>query len=253
MRYFALIIPVLLCFSAMAQNERRHIREGNDNYADGNYNNSIVAYQKALTENPTSFEAAFNMGDALFKDKKYEDAVSQFESLAAQAKTPDQKALVYHNLGNSQLMQGKLNESIEAYKSALRNNPTNQDTRYNLSYALQLLKEQQKQQQQQQKNDDQNQDQQNQDQQNKDQQDKDQQNKDKKKDNKQDGDKNKQSEENKDENKDGEPKGQQQAVKISEEDANRLLEMLKNQEQKVQEKVKKDKANAKRVNVDKDW
>lgn len=308
----------------LAQKERKFIREGNKDYSEENYTNSIVAYQKALSEKPGSFEAGFNLGDAYFKQKKYEDAIKQFEKLAAQAQTKEDRAKVFHNLGNSFLAKGDLDKSIDAYKNSLRANPTDQQTRYNLSFALEQKKkqEQQQNQQNQQGENNQNNDQQNKDQQNQNQNQQNQQNenqnegksqqnnqnknykdsdgdgipddvekgaqKDKPVDTDQDStpdyldsdadndglpdemeagpDPTKPKDTDKDgmpdyqdvdSDNDGKPDGEdikpQRNVKISEEDAKRLLQMLQDKEQKIQEKVKLEKAKANKVKVEKDW
>jgi tetratricopeptide (TPR) repeat protein len=265
MKYFAFFLTLLfVAHLSFAQSERKYIREGNKNYKDEKYNNSIVAYQKALTEDPTSTAAEFNLGDAFFKDKKYKEATDQFQILSQKEKDKNQLAKVYHNLGNSMLLQKKIPESIEAYKSALRNNPKDDETRWNLAYAQKLQAEQQKNQNKdknkdqqdkdKQDKDKQDKDQQNKDQQNKDQQNKDQQNKDQQKQEQQKQNQQNQNQENKeDQNKDDPQKQGRQQMKISKEDAKRILEALKNEEAALQEKVKKEQARSKKVKTDKDW
>merc|ERR1711916_287020 len=147
--------------------------------------------------------------------------------LAKKELEPDQKAEVFHNLGNSFLEAKKYQESIEAYKNALRNNPRDMDSKYNLEYARKKLEEQQ-QQDQQDKEDQQNQDQ-------------DQQHKQDQKDNDQDQ-QDKDQQQNKDQNQDQDQKNQkqqQQPKQISKKDAERMLSALKNDEKKTIEKLKK--------------
>ena len=173
----------------------------------------------------------FNLADAVYKQNRFDEAAGKFSELAEQMTNPVEKARAYHNLGNSQLMNQKIDESIESYKKALRQNPTDLETKYNLAYA-QLLKNQQQQQQNQQ-NQDQNKDQ------NKDQQ---QQNQD---------------QQNKDQNKDQQQQNQQQQQaqnKISKDNAEQLLQALQNDEKNIQDKVKKvQAAEAKRQKVEKEW
>ena len=178
--------------------------------------------------------------DALFKQEKYSEAINQFNVLANQQSNKEDRAKIYHNLGNSLLQSEKYKESIEAYKNALRNNPSDMDTKYNLAYA-QNLKQQQEQQQEQNQDQDQDQDQQNQDQQ-------DQQNQ-----QEQDQQEQQQDQEQQQQDQQEQQQPQQQEGKISKEDAQRLLEALANDEKKVQDKVKKEKARAKRVRVLKEW
>jgi tetratricopeptide (TPR) repeat protein len=211
------------------------------------FSNAETEYRKALNKKPNDVKWNFNLADAIYKQQRFDEAAGKFEELAEKMETPEEKARALHNLGNSQLMNQKLDESIESYKEALRNNPNDLDTKYNLAYA-QLLKNQQQQQQQQ--NQDQNQDEDKQDQnqdQNKDQQD---QNKDKQ-DQNQDQQNQNQDQQNQDQQ---QQQQQQQQNKISKENAEQLLQALENDEKKIQDKVKKQKAAAaKRTRTEKEW
>jgi len=240
-KLFILFILSVLSVSVYAQKERKYIREGNREFEDGNFEDSEIAYRKAADlEKTKTHKPAFNIGDALYKQEKYDDAASQFQSIAESELSKDEKAKVFHNLGNSFLQNNKLQESIEAYKNALRNNPNDLDTKYNLAYAQKKLQQQQQNQDQ---NKDQNKDQNQQDQnkdQNKDQQDNNQDQQNKQDQNKQD---------KQDQNQEQQ---QQQQPKISKEDAERILQALANDEKKTQQKVKEQKAAAK-VKVEKEW
>jgi tetratricopeptide (TPR) repeat protein len=225
--------------------ERHDMRTGNKWYKKGDYEKAGVAYRHGLEKDSTSFGARFNLGDALYKQNKAEDAEKLFQSLAEADVKEGQKARLFHNLGNTQLQQKKYEESIKAYKQSLRLNPADDDTRTNLAYAQAML--QQQQQEQQNKPDDkqdQNKDQ------NKDKQDQ-QQNQDNKDDQqKQDQDKNKddQQKQDKQDNKNGQQdkqdKQQQQQPKISPQDAQRMLEAMQADEKNTQDKVNKEKAKA---------
>ena len=252
---------------ATAQQERKYIREGNDLFEQQDFEKAEVEYRKAADKKADSFEAAFNMADALYKQKKYEEALEQFSALAEQEKDKKRLGEIYHNIGNTLLSMEKTEESIEAYKESLRNNPTSEQTKYNLEYARHMQQQQQQQQQNQenQDNQEQNQDQQqqdqNQNQQDQDQQNKEQQNQDKQNQEQQDQQQQNQEQQNKDQqNQDQQQQNQQQTQpqegKISKEDAERLLEALANDEKQVQEKVQKQKAQeqkAKRLKIDKNW
>lgn len=246
-----------MAMSGMAQTERKFIREGNDFFEKQNFEKAEVEYRKASDKRAESFEAAFNMADALYKQKKYEEALSQFTALAKKETDKERLGEIYHNIGNTLLAMQKTDESIEAYKESLRNRPASEPTKYNLEFARQKQQqEQNKDQQNQDKNQDKNQDQdQNQDKEN---QDKENQNQDK--DQGKDQDKKDQQEQNKDQQnqdkKDQQGQQQEQPSKISKEDAERLLEALQNDEKKVQEKVQKQKVQeqkAKKMKIEKDW
>lgn len=266
MTYSGILIFLLtLAISSQAQNERKFIRKGNDLFEEAlkdtaqldtaTFNRAEINYRKALEKRPNDLKWNFNLGDALYKQKKFEQATSKFEDIAKNSNDKIEKAKAYHNIGNSLLMQNKLDESIEAYKNALRNNPKDLDSKYNLIYAMDLKKKQQQQKKNQQnkdknkkdqdkKNQDKNKDQKKNQDQNKKDQDKNKQNQDQKKD-----------QQNKDQNQQQKKQQQQQQQqKISKENAERLLQALQNDEKKVQEKVKKAQAaKAKQRKIDKNW
>lgn len=265
MKLIILIAGMLgMLLPAMAQQERKYIREGNDLFEKQDFEKAEVEYRKAADQKAGSFEAAFNMADALYKQKKYEEALQQFSALAKEETNKERLGELYHNIGNTLLAMQKTEESIEAYKESLRNRPNSEPTKYNLEFAR--LKQQQQQDQnkdQQDQNKDQNKDQndQNKDQQdqNKDQQDQKDQNKDQN--DQQNQNKDQKEQQNKDQqNKDQQNKDQQgqqpQEGKISKEDAERLLEALQKDEKQVQEKVQKQKVQeqkAKKMKIEKDW
>ena len=236
---FMLFIFLFVCpVSLQAQPDRKYIREGNRDYKKEKYGESEVAYRKALEKVNDSYKAGFNLGNALYKQERYDDASGEYGKLSDKLDSRTDRSKLYHNIGNTLLQSGKLQESIEAYKEALRNNPLDTETKYNLSYAQRLLKEQQ-QQQQQQGQGDQKQDQQRQDQQEKDQQQPDQQKNDQQQDQQQQQDQPQQN--------------QQQSGQISKENAERILEALANKEKDVMEKYNKMKAKAKKARSEKEW
>ena len=219
---------------------RKEIRQGNRLFKAEKFAESEEAYRRAVEEDSRNTLAGFNLGDALFRLEKYEDAASQFELAASREASRENAAKALHNLGNTQLMAGNIDKSIEAYKEALRKNPGDLDTKYNLAYAMNLKKKQEQQQSQ----DNQDQQDQNSDQK----QDQKQDPKDGKNDQQQNQQENQQPSQ---QNQQGESK--QQPAKISKEDAKRLLEALANEEKKVQDKVKKKQAAAARTRSIKDW
>ena len=216
-----------------AQKESGDVRRGNKSYENEKYVDAEVDYRKGLEQNNKSFSATFNLGNALYRQQKYPEAIEQFQAAAHLAGDDKQRvASAYHNIGNALLQSGEYAKSIEAYKQALRRNPTDDETRYNLVYAQQMLQQQQQNQQDQQQ---QNQDQQ---QQNQDQQ----QNQQEQQDNQQDNDQ--QQNQNQ----------QQNQQQMSQEQAEQILKALEQDERDTQEKVKEAQMrNAKRYKVEKDW
>lgn len=160
-----LLLTLLTVTAASAQTDRRLVRQGNKQFRAGNYADAEVAYRKAIEKNPRNPQANYNLGNALFGQRKDSSAVSQFEAAAKLESSPMRRAQAFHNMGV--VCQGKkmYGEAIEAYKEALRLNPADDQTRYNLAVCKRQQKQQQQDQQQQQKQDKDKQDKQDQQQQ----------------------------------------------------------------------------------------
>lgn len=239
-------------FSGIAQNElKKNWYKGNILYQNGEFSDALLYFQKAVDNSPLNFKANFNLGNTFFRTEDYEKATAQFEKIAQIAPSKLDQSWVYHNLGNAHLLNNKINEAIDAYKEALRLNPKDEETRYNLAYA-QLLKKQQEEQNQ--KNQDKNNEEQDQSDQ---QQDKNNENKNdagedgkntkddqgNKPDEKDEGD-------GKDENKDGQgdqkdqdnqPSQENKYQPISKEQAKRILDAASRKEKQIQAELDKDK------------
>lgn len=234
----ALLVP------AVAQEEKKILHEGNKSYFGGKVMESASLYKKSLKENPNYYKANFNLGDALYQtaamiktgkmpvpDKRmtadsaanivFDQAAEQFEVVAKSVSHPDTIQKAWHNYGNAKLQQKSYEDAIMGYKKALRLNPKDDETRYNLAYAQRKLKEQQKNQNKDQK-------QQNQDKQ--------QQQKDKEKVN----------------NPNDKDKQEAQPPEMSKEQAEQMLNALKNSE-KNNQKLREKKGEGQKRNVDKDW
>jgi Ca-activated chloride channel family protein len=246
---FSAILFVSISCLAFSQAERKFVKEGNRFFDDKKYNDAVVSYKKALETKNNSVAATYNMGNALYKQEKYDEAIGQYSSLQDAQLSKKDLSKVNHNMGNAYLKQKKYKESIDAYKKSLRNNPKDAETKNNLAYAQRMMK--QEQQQQQQNKDQQNKDQDNKDK-NKDQQNKDQQNKDQQDKDKQQHDK--QDQQNQQDKQQQQKQEQQQAGKLSKEDAKRMLDAIQNDENNLQDKLKKEKAySTKKVKPEVDW
>ncbi|RXF67354.1 tetratricopeptide repeat protein [Arcticibacter tournemirensis] len=241
-RSILIMIWVLQASFIFGQQVKKHIVKGNELYQQQNYKEAETNYRKSVDPKAHSIEGTFNLGDALYKQKKFAEAGEQFSKIAASATDKQVLSHAYHNLGNSLLSSKKIEESIEAYKKALLNNPKDDQTRYNLAYAKELLKQQQQNKQNQNKQNNQNQN-------NKDQDKKDQQNKDQNKKDQDKKDQDKQNQDKKDQQKDQQPNPNQ----LSKEDAERMLEALNNQEQGTQDKLKNKKLRGGKARITKDW
>jgi Ca-activated chloride channel family protein len=223
--------------AAFAQSERSLVRQGNRAYEKQQYADAEVNYRKALEMRRDLHEGIFNLGDALYRQGRYEEAAEQYRSVAGLLPEPRTRAQALHNLGNALLKAQKLTESIAAYKEALKHNPHDLDTKYNLEYAKRLLQQQQSQQQnQQQKND------------KKEHSEQQQQEEQQRQNNQQEQ---QQSQRQEEQRKREQSHAEQRQQQISREDAERILEALKNEEQQIQKKLMK-KVPA-RVKIEKDW
>lgn len=236
---------IIITASMNAQTDKKFIRKGNREYEKNKFSDSEISYRKAFDKNKQSPDAVFNVGDALYKQNKFEEAGKQFVENANQNDDKLKKSAGLYNLGNSLLKADKLEESIEAYKNSLKLHPDSREAKYNLSYAQDLLKQQQEQQKKQQQDKD-KQDK------NKD-KDKDKDKKDQQKDQKDTDDKNKDQQNDQNNDKDKDQKQQPQKQEISKDDAQRLLNSMANDEKKVQEKVKLSKAAKAKVRTVKNW
>lgn len=225
----AILIALLVSTTIQAQTDRLLVRQGNKQFRAGNYAEAEVSYRKAVEKNPRNAQAIFNLGNALLGQRKDSAAVSQFEQAAKLETNPIRKSQAYHNIGVVCQGQKQFAQAIEAYKESLRNNPADDETRYN----LELCKRQQQQQ---------NQDQQNQ--QNKD--NKDQKDKDKKDQQKQDQDK-------KDPQKQDQKQQQQDKQQMSKENAEQMLNAAIQEEKQTQERMKKALQQPNRRSLQKNW
>lgn len=238
----SLVIFILISSTVVlnAQTDKKYIRKGNREYEKSKFSDSEISYRKAVDANKQSPDAEFNVGDALFRQKKFEEAGKQFAESADQNEDKIKKSAGLYNMGNSMLEAKKYKESIEAYENSLKLNPGNNEAKYNLGFAQDLLRKQQ-QQQQQQKQQQQN---------NKQDQKKDKNQQDQKQ------DQQNQKDQKNDQNNNQDLKQQQkqpQKGEISKEDAQRLLNSIANDEKNVQEKVKLAKAAKAKVRTVKNW
>jgi Ca-activated chloride channel family protein len=246
MKQFSIAILMLLCSPALfAQDAKSYIHKGNELYNKQKFDEAAANYAKSIEKKGLPVEGSFNLGDALYKEKKYGDAAQHFTDITTASNDATVKAKAYHNLGNSLLQSKKYDESIAAYEKSLTNNPKDDATRYNLAYAQEMLKKQQ-----QQKKNDQNKNNQNKNNQN---------NKDKSKsDQDKNKDKNNQNKNNQDQNKQNQDKQnqqnqQQQPDKLSKADAQHMLDALNDQEKNTQDKLKNKKLKGAKMHIDKDW
>ena len=226
-RVLTIVSFVLLSSTSFAQTDRQYIRDGNRAFRMGDYANAEVAYRKAVEKNPRNPQAVYNLGNALFAQKKDSAAVQQYEQAAKLETNPKRRAKSYHNIGVVCQSHKMFGEAIEAYKEALRLTPNDDETRYN----LELCKRQQKRQNDKDKNKQQHK------------QDK----KDKNKDNKDNKDKQQDKQQKQDKQK------QENKDKMSKENAEQLLNAAMQQEKNTQERMKKAMQQPSSRKLQKNW
>ncbi|MCL1868285.1 MAG: tetratricopeptide repeat protein [Paludibacter sp.] len=146
-KIFILLIFLINNINISAQNASSNITHGNEKYNAHQFSDAEVDYRKALSADSTEFIANYNLGNALYKQGKYSEAMNSYIKALANVKTnsklhANQLAAAFHNIGNSLLCQNQYEQSIEAYKNALKLKPQDDETRYNLAYAQQFLSKQ---------------------------------------------------------------------------------------------------------------
>ena len=127
-------------FGYAQKTDRDHLRYGNRMYRDSLYDKAEVSYRKAIELNPSSAEAIYNLGNALLMQTKTKEALEQYQIAAKMEQTKPRMAQTYHNAGVVLQGQQQFAEAIEMYKQALRNNPADNETRYNLALSQYQLK-----------------------------------------------------------------------------------------------------------------
>lgn len=141
-----LIFALMAYTGAVAQHlpERGLVRKGNKLFNKGEYAESVTRYDEALRHAPTSFEAGYNLSNALYKGEKYEEAEKRMTQVLADTLLSDaDRAEAFYNLGNSQFQQKKYKEALQSYRQSLLCNPSDQEAKYNYAYTKRLLDDQQ--------------------------------------------------------------------------------------------------------------
>ncbi len=277
MKYILLTIVTLitsLSFSQEQDNEallaaqkkaNNYVYDANNLINEDDFVSAEMEYRKALSEQSNSVAGIYNLGSSYIKKGSFEEALYRLEQATKTSTSKEEKHKAFHNIGNVLMQNKKCKEAVEAYKNALRNNPNDEETRYNLGLAK-ICAEKQKDQQDQNKDDkdkDKKDDKKDQDKKDgddkKDQDKKDQGDKDKKEGDDKKDDKGNPEDDKKDKGKEGDEKDKQpqqpkpQQGQMSPQQVKNLLEAMNNQEQKVQEKINAEKQKGVKVKTDKDW
>jgi len=224
LHYIFILFALLQCVGIYAQDERMDIRRGNRLYRQENYAKAEVEYRKALGKNPNNTQAMYNLGCALLMQQQDSAAVLQFQNAGKAETAKGRRAMVYHNIGIACQKHQLYGEAIEAYKESLRNNPLDNETRYNLALCKKLLKNQKKDQN---KNNDKNKEKQNKD--------------------------NKKKDEKKDKKKDQNKQQNLPREQMSKENAEQLLNAAMQEEKATQQRIKQAMRQSRSRQLQKNW
>ncbi|MFI0429555.1 tetratricopeptide repeat protein [Mariniflexile sp. HMF6888] len=246
-----------------AKKANNYVYEGNNLISENDFVSAEKEYRKAISEQGTTVAGIYNLGNSYIKKGNYEEALYRLDQAAKIATSKPEKHKAYHNIGNVLMQNKKCKEAVEAYKNALRNDPTDEETRYNLGLAK-ICAEQQKDKEDDKKDDkdkDKKDDKKDQDKKEgddkKDQDQKDQGDQDQKEGDDKKDENGKPKEEKDDKGKAGDNEKQEppkpRPGQMSPQQVKSLLEAMNNQEQKVQEKINAEKQKGTKIKTEKDW
>ena len=259
MKQVIFLMSVLYSLAMFAQEEVKKEKDkilpkANEAFAEKKYTEAEAQYRISNSKGISGAASSYNLGNSIYRQNHFSESKYAYSQAYEKAITKEEKHKTLHNLGNVYMKEKQYSKAVEAYKNALRNNPSDEETRYNYALAKEYLKNNPEDQNQD-KKDDKKEDKKDDQKQDKGEGDKD------KKDDKKDGDKDKnkgdkkedknEGDEKKDENQGGQPKPQPSG--ISKESVQNLLDAVNNEEKKVQEKVNAQKVKAKPVQTEKDW
>ncbi|MGB1209836.1 MAG: aerotolerance regulator BatC [Lacinutrix venerupis] len=275
---YILIFTISLAFAQQEDKEKELqklnqkvnnlISDANDLASNNEFVTAEMEYRKAISGKPTSVAGTYNLGHSYYKKGNYDEALYRNQQAAKNATDKLEKHRAYHNIGNILMQEDKCSEAAEAFKNALRNNPLDEETRYNFALAKECAKNQEPPQEEDNKDDKDKDKKENEDQKEQDKKEQEDEgenkedNKDQGDDDKKEGDQNEdEGKPDEEKDKDGEgndekkeqPKPQQQPGKLSPQQIQNLLEAMDNQEQKVQDKMNAEKAKGAKVQTEKDW
>ena len=234
MKNLFLYVLLTISLAVSAQEKDKNLPKANEEYTQNNFVESEASYRVSQSKFPNRAVAPYNLGNSIYKQNQPSEAKYAYAKSIASTKSRSQKHKAFHNLGNVFMKEKDYSQAVEAYKNALRNNPADEETRYNYALAKKMLKENPPKDGEKDKN--------------KDQGDK---NKDKNDDK---GDKDKSDKNGKnDDKKDQGDKPKPTPGGISQDRLQNLLDAVNNEEKKVQNKVNAQKVKGKPVQTEKDW
>ncbi len=149
---FRLLLLMLFPLTLLAQPWRDSLQVAREAYKSKSYEKALAYYRSAQNNAPEGVDLTKEIAQATYRSQDYKNSDAYFQQSIQSATSPEEKSKLQHNLGNARMKQKDYAGAIEAYKDALRNNPGDEQTRYNLSEAIRQKKEQDQKQQQPQNN-----------------------------------------------------------------------------------------------------
>ena len=154
MKHIVVILSILTSIFSFSQEENKEqllalkkannfVYEGNELIADEDFVSAEMEYRKAISEQATTVAGAYNLGTSYYKSGNLDESLYRLQQATETATSKSEKHKAFHNIGNILMQNKKCKEAVEAYKNALRNNPSDDETRYNLALAQKMLKNQQ--------------------------------------------------------------------------------------------------------------
>ncbi|MBU2922661.1 aerotolerance regulator BatC [Winogradskyella psychrotolerans] len=274
MRFYLVLIILLIGSFGFAQDIEAQLKaekeatnlvyKANELVGEDNYVEAEMEYRKAISEAPNKAIGSYNLAHTYFRKGSFDEALFRSQEAAKNAVTKDEKHRAFHNIGNILMQNKQCKNAVEAFKNALRNNPNDEETRYNYALAKECANQQEDGGGEDDKKDDNKEDQQDKEDEEKkdDEQKEDKDKKDEGDQDKKDGDKDKDDEgkpkdDKKDDGKGDKDKKDQkpkpQPGQMSPQQVRNILDAMQNQEQKVQEKMNAEKQKGAKVKTEKDW
>lgn len=249
MKKFFTYCLILISFAVNAQKKDNYLPKANEEYAKKNYIDAEANYRISQSKNPGKAASTYNLANSIYEQNQPEEAANSYLKATKEAKTRPEKHKAWHNLGNAAMKTKNYSAAVQAYKNALINDPSDDESRYNFALAKKALKDNPppKDKQKDKKDKDKDNDK-------KDQKDKDKDKKDDKGDkdkDKKDGDKDKDKGKPKDDKNGQQPKPKEGG--ISKQRLENLLDAVNNEEKKIQDKVNAKKVKGRPTQTEKDW
>lgn len=242
MKKIITLLLVLISFAIKAQEKDKFLPKGNEEFAEKKYADAEANYRISQSKFKKKAVSSYNLGTSIYKQNQHSEAKYQFAKAIQDAKTKPEKHKAFHNLGNVLMKEKEYQGAVDAYKNALRNNPNDEETRYNYALAKKMLKDNPPPEKPKENKKDQEKE-------------KKEEKKEPEKDNDKNKDKNKDKKDGNDD-KDKDKGNQPQQPKpsgASKQRIDNLLDAVNNEEKKVQEKVNAQKALANPKKPEKDW